>query len=121
MEKNWIEKIKEFIRKAMNEGLRIRAYHTLMGDDSRDYYEIRVFKESSVVEFTVEPTNLCLDTSKGTACFDLSLSKRDLLELDAMILSIEEYNEDMALSDFNNFFSEDEDKPKSIDNLDDDE
>ena len=121
MEKNWIEEIKEFIRKAMNEGLRIVAYHTLMGDDSRDYYGIRVSKESSVVEFTVEPTNLCLSTSKGIAYFDLTLSKRDLLELDALILSIEEYNEDMALSDFNNFFGDEENKVVNINDLDNDD
>lgn len=118
---NWIEKIKEFIRKAMNKGLRIVAYHTLMGDDSRDYYGIRVSKESSVVEFTVEPTNLCLSTSKGIAYFDLTLSKRDLLELDALILSIEEYNEDMALSDFNNFFGDEENKVVNINDLDNDD
>jgi hypothetical protein len=119
MEKtNWIEEIKEFVRKAMNKGLKIVAYHTLMGEDSRDYYKIRVFKGNSVVEFTITPTKLCLDTSKGIAYFDLTLSKRDLLELDAMILSIEEYNEDMAISDFNNFFGEDNSKPTTIDDLD---
>jgi len=121
MEKNWIEEIREFVRKAMNKGLRIVAYHTIMGDDSRDYYEIRVFKENSVVEFIVEPTNLCLRTSKGTADFNLTLSKRNLLELDEMILSIEEYNEDMAISDFNNFFGDEENKVVNINDLDNDD
>jgi hypothetical protein len=118
MEKNWIEEIKEFVRKAMNKGFRVRAYNTLMGGNTKDYYEIRIFKGNSVIEFTIKPTKLCLDTSKGTAHFDLTLSKRDLLELDAMILSIEEYNEDMAISDFNNFFGEDNSKPTTIDDLD---
>lgn len=121
MEKNWIEEIKEFVRKAMNKGFRIKAYHILMGGKDKDYYEIRIFKESSVVEFTIEPTNLCLDTSKGEAHFDLTLSKRDLLELDAMILSIEEYNEDMAFSDFNNFFGDEENKVVNINDLDNDD
>ena len=121
MEKNWIKEIREFVRKAMNKGLRTVAYHTLMGNDSRDYYEIRIFKEGSIVEFTIEPTNLCLDTSKGTAHFDLTLSKRDLLELDAMILTIEEYNEDMAISDFNNFFGDEENKVVNINDLDNDD
>ena len=121
MEKNWIEEIKKFVHKAMNKGLKIKAYHTLMGDNSRDYYEIRIFKESSVIEFIIEPTNFCLDTSKGTAYFDLTLNKRDLLELDAMILSIEEYNEDMAISDFNNFFGDEENKVVNINDLDNDD
>ena len=121
MEKNWIKEIIEFVHKAMNKGLRIRSYHTLMEGDSRDYYEIRIFKESSVVEFIIEPTNLCLSTSKGIAHFDLTLSKRDLLELNAMLLSIEEYNEDMAISDFNNFFGEEENKVVNINDLDNDD
>ena len=121
MEKNWIEETIKFVHKAMNKGLKIKAYHTLMGDNSRDYYEIRIFKESSVIEFIIEPTNFCLDTSKGTACFDLVLTKRDLLELDAMVLSIEEYNEDMAISDFNNFFGDEENKVVNINDLDNDD
>ena len=121
MEKNWIEEIREFVRKAMNKGLRIIAYHTTMGDDSRDYYEIRVYKENSVIEFIVEPSIITLETKKGTAHFDLTLSKRDFLELDAMVLTIEEYNEDMAISDFNNFFGDEENKVVNINDLDNDD
>ena len=36
------------------------------------------------------------------------------------MLSIKEYNEDVAISKFDNFFKKD-DKPTTIDNLDDDD
>lgn len=120
MEKNWIEEIKEFLRKAMNKGLKINAYHTLVGDDSIDYYEFRVIKDS-IIEFIIEPSRITLETTKGIAYFDKDLSKRDFLELDAMVLTIEEYNEDMALSDFNNFFGEEENKIVNINDLDNDD
>ena len=121
MEKNWIEEIKEFLRKAMNEGLRIKGYHTLFRDDNIDYYEIIVFKDNLVIEFRVKPSKICLETPKGEVHFDVTLSKRDLLELDEMILSIEEYNEDMAISDFNNFFGDEENKVVNINDLDNDD
>lgn len=118
MEKtNWIEKIKEAVRIAMNKGLRIKVYHTLFRDDNIDYYEITVFKDNLVIDFRVTPSKICLETPKGEGRFDVTLSKRDLLELDTIILSIEEYNEDMALSDFNNFFGK-EDSKLTINDLD---
>ena len=120
MEKNWIEEIKEFLRKAMNKGLKINAYHILVGDDSTDYYNFRVIGDS-IIEFIIEPSIITLETKKGTAHFDKDLSKRDFLELDAMILTIEEYNEDMAISDFNNFFGEEENKVVNINDLDNDD
>ena len=120
MEKNWIEEIKEFLRKAMNKGLKINAYHTLVGDDSTDYYEFRVIGDS-IIEFIIEPSRITLETKKGTAYFDKDLSKRDFLELDAMVLTIEEYNEDMAISDFNNFFGDEENKVVNINDLDNDD
>ena len=46
MEKNWIEEIKEFLRKAMNKGFKVNAYHiTTIEDNIPNYYEYRVFKE----------------------------------------------------------------------------
>ena len=121
MEKNWIEEIKEFIRKAMNKGLRIRSYYNTFGGDCDGYYEIRIFKEDSVIEFIIEPSKIRIETPKGEAYFDINLTKRDLLELDAMILSIEEYNEDMAISEFKNFFNEEETKIIDVNELNDDD
>ena len=121
MEKNWIDEIREFIRKAMNEGLRVRAYNTLIGEENIKHYEIRVFKENSIIGFTIETSKIRIETPKGELYTDVYLSKRDLLELDAIILSIEEYNSDMALTEFENFFKKDENKPKDINDLDNDE
>lgn len=120
MEKNWIEEIKEFLRKAMNKGFKISAYHTLVGYNNIDYYDFRVVGNSEI-EFIIEPSKIILETKKGTAYFDKDLSKRDFLELDAMVLTIEEYNEDMAISDFNNFFGEEENKVVNINDLDNDD
>ena len=117
MEKNWIDEIREFIRKAMNEGLRVRAYN----NTSLKHYEIRVFKENSIIGFTIETSKIRIETPKGELYTDVYLSKRDLLELDAIMLSIEEYNSDMALTEFENFFKKDENKPKDINDLDNDE
>jgi hypothetical protein len=120
MEKNWIEEIKEFIRKAMNQGLRTRAFYNTFGDDCDGIYEISVFRDNSVIEFMIEPSRIRIETPKGEAYFDTNLTKRDLLELDAMILSIEEYNEDMAISEFKNFFNE-ETKIIDVNELNDDD
>ena len=122
MEKNWIEEIKEFLRKAMNKGFKVNAYYiTTIEDNIPNYYEYRVFKEDGVVSFTIESTHIRLETTKGEACFNINLSKRDLLELDAMVLTIEEYNEDMAISDFNNFFGKEENELVNINDLDNDD
>ena len=42
------------------------------------------------------------------------------MELDALVLSVEEYKEDMAMSEFNSFFNE-MDKPTDINDLDNDD
>ena len=38
MEKNWIEEIKEFLRKAMNKGLKINGFEVNKGDDKEIKY-----------------------------------------------------------------------------------
>lgn len=121
MEKNWIEEIKEFIRKAMNKGLKIRNYRYTENDDNTIYYEINIFCNNLAIRITINKEEICIETPNGYANFNINLTKRDLLEIDAMMLSIEEYNEDMALTEFNNFFGEEENKVVNINNLDNDD
>lgn len=116
MEKNWIEKIREFIHKAMNKGLYIKGYKDKLSNNE-DYYEITVDK----IIIRIGDNRLNLHTPKGRYKGNINLNKRDLLELDAIILSIEEYNEDMALMEFNNFFGEEENKIVKMEDLDNDD
>ena len=111
---NWIEKIKEFIRKAMNKGLCIEGFHK---EGLLPHYSILVDKK---ISFGIHENYIHLTTPTGNLRKDINISKRDLLELDSILLSIEEYNGDMALSEFENFFNE-ENKSIDINDLNDDD
>jgi hypothetical protein len=126
MEKtNWIEKISEFIRQAMNKGLTITAYQGLTPwIDERSEKDISFNFEVNNGEIFISFFNfdntITINTKHGLCKLEYKLSERDILELNALVLSVKEYKEDMALSEFNNFFKE-TDTPQSIDNLDDDD
>ena len=117
--KSWIEKIIEFVRNAMNEGLSIYKYK------GEDYYNIRIVRNNSSNEtfvITIFEDHISMNTpNSGFVVIEIELSKRDKLELNAVILSIEEYKEDVAITEFNNFFKKDNNSPTTIDNLDDDD
>ena len=126
MEKNGIEETKEFIRQAMNKGLIINAYRGLTpwideesGKDISFNFEVNNGEIIFISFFNFDNT-ITINTTHGFCKFEYKLSERDILELDALILSVKEYREDMALSEFNNFFKG-TDTPQSIDNLDDDD
>ena len=120
MEKtNWIEKIIEFVHNAMNEGLSIYKYK------GEDRYDIKIVRNNSLNEafdISIFEDHISMNTpNSGFVVIEVELSKRDKLELDAIILSIEEYKEDIAITEFNNFFKKDNNSPTTIDNLDDDD
>ena len=120
MEKNWIDEIREFVRKAMNKGLLIDAYkgNTPWKEDCSIYnFDI---EHKVCITFHVWNNSLRIATEHGDLKVTYKLSKRDELELDALILSVEEYKEDMAMSEFNSFFNE-MDKPTDINDLDNDD
>ena len=118
MEKNWIKEIIEFVRNAMNEGLSIYTYKR------EECYDIRVVRNNSLYEtfdITVCKDDITIASPNGGfAKIEYKRSKRDELELDSIMLSIEEYKNDVALSEFSGFFNK-EDKPRNIDSLDDDD
>ena len=113
MEKtNWIEKIKEAVSVAMNKGLNIQK-----GSGSFPYtiviknqIYIYIFKEG-----------ISISTSKGHIYINHSLTDREELEIQALCLSIKEYNEDMAISEFEEFISDKKEEITDINNLDDDD
>lgn len=120
MEKNWIDEIREFVRKAMNKGLLINAYKgTTPWEDNSKTYNFDI-EHKVCITFYVWDNSLRITTEHGYLKVTCELSKRDELELDALILSVEDYREDMAMSEFNSFFNE-MDKPTDINDLDNDD
>lgn len=114
MEKtNWIEKIKEAVRVAMNKGLNITAGiskgfpYTIIIDHK---FGIYIFKET-----------ISISTSNGYISIDHSLTDREELEIQALTLSIKEYNEDMAISEFEEFISDKKEEITNINDLDNDD
>ena len=117
MEKtNWIEKIKEAVRIAMNKGLDIRGkYQELL-----KYYFFTI--EGGIEFFIYLDTNsISIHTKKGHLLEKYSITDRDDLELRALVLSIKEYNEDIAVSELEEFISNKENRPKDINDLDNDD
>lgn len=114
MEKtNWIEKIKEAVRIAMNKGLNIQRSK---GD--LPYYSIAIKNQIYIYIFK---EGINITTSKGYIHIDHSLTDREELEIQALCLSIKEYNEDMAISEFEEFISDKKEEITDINNLDDDD
>ena len=112
MEKNWIEKIKEAVRVAMNKGLNIQKvsggfpYNIVI----KNQIYIYIFKEG-----------ISINTLKGHIYINYSLTEREELEIQALCLSIKEYNEDVAISEFEEFISDKKEEITDINNLDDDD
>ena len=113
MEKtNWIEKIKEAVRIAMNKGLNIR-------EGSRDFpYSIAIEDQICIHIFK---NGISISTLNGYIYIDHSLTDREELEIKALTLSIKEYKEDMAISEFEEFISNKKEEITDINNLDDDD
>jgi hypothetical protein len=127
MEKtNWIEKIKEAVRVAMNKELKI------IGDNSASYYQfiidfnnkgmdfIGLIRSGNFIEFFIQKDIIRLKTPKGEIRINYILTDRDDLELKALALSIKEYREDMAISEFEEFISDKKEDITDINDLDDD-
>jgi pyrimidine operon attenuation protein/uracil phosphoribosyltransferase len=116
MEKtNWIEKIKEAVRVAMNKGSNIQRSnggfpYTISIENQKNQIYIYIFKKG-----------ISISTSNGYIYIDHSITDREELEIKALTLSIKEYREDMAISEFEEFISEKKKEITDINNLDDDD
>lgn len=116
MEKNWIEKIRKAVRVAMNKGLIIKGvYQELL-----KYYSFTI---EGGFEFFIDldSNNITIHTKKGYLFEKYSITDRDDLELRALTLSIKEYNEDIAISEFEEFISDKKEEITNINDLDNDE
>lgn len=103
METNWIEKIKEAIRVAMNKGLFLAEYK----DKCEEFFQFYIEENSEKIVISCFKKTINISTKRGTIRIEHTLSDRDKLELQALILSVKEYREDMAISEFNEFISAD--------------
>ena len=110
MEKNWIEKIKEAVRVAMNKGLNIQG--------EKSTYSILI---NHKIYIYIYKDGINISTSNGYVHINHSITDREELEIEALILSIKEYNEDMAISEFEEFISDKKEEITDINNLDDDD
>ena len=121
MEKtNWIEKIKEGVRVAMNKGLRIKYSF----EESIEHEIILWLDKENTYKYiciTIMENIIYISTPSGCSEITYSITDRDDLELRALGLSIKEYNEDMAIFEFEEFISEKKEEITDINNLDDDD
>ena len=112
MEKNWIEKIKEAVYTAMDKKLEIST----VLNSIFIYYECR-----SQLSFCINKDFISISTPKGYISIDHSITDREKLEIDSLKLSIKEYRENMAISEFEEFISNKKEDITDINNLDDDD
>ena len=122
MEKtNWIEKIKEAVRVAMNKGLHIKGYKS---EICNCFYDFNIYiNNNEGIQITIFNNSIIINTPKGNKYIDYKMTDRENLEMQAMFLSVKEYNEDMAISEFNEFISNKEEisEIKNINDLDNDD
>ena len=113
MEKtNWIEKIGKAVYTAIDKKLEIST----SGNSIYIYYKYR-----NGLIFYIDKDLITISTPKGYIHIDHSLTDREELEIQALTLSIKEYNEDMAISEFEEFISDKKEEITDINNLDDDD
>ena len=110
MEMNWIEKIKEAVHVAINKGIYINGH---IEDNNNTFYFY--IGEITIVCFQ---ETIIVTVRGGFAEIKYILTDRDKLELQALILSINEHRENVAISKLEEFISEKEDKITSINDLD---
>lgn len=117
MEKtNWIEKIKEAVHIAMNKGLVIEGQY-------QEIFKYYFFKIENGFEFFIylDTNDISIHTKKGYLLEKYHITDRDDLELRTLILSIKEYNKDIAIYEFEEFISDKKEEITDINNLDDDD
>ena len=110
MEKtNWIEKIKKAVRVAMSKGLRTKT-----GTNKGFPYSIVINREFTIYIFK---EGISISTSNGYIHIDHSLTDREELEIQALTLTVREYNEDIAISEFEELISDKKKEITDINNL----
>ena len=114
----WIEKIKKAISVAMDKKLYVSGYH----DTCEETFQFYIGVDDSRIVILCFKEAISINTKKGSIHINYTFTDRDSLELQGLCLSINEYRENMAISEFDEFiYGNQEDTYKNIDELDDDE
>jgi len=109
---DWIEKIKEAVHVAIDKKVEISTSINSI----YIYYKCR-----GGLSFYINNDLITISTPKGFIKIDHSLTDREKLEIDFLKLSIKEYNENIAISEFEEFISEKKEEITDINDLDNDE
>ena len=119
MEKNWINIIIETIRTAMNKGLHIVGYKSEVYGHLYDFNILTNINER--IQLDIFSNCIIINTPKGHKSIDYKITDREILEIQAMFLSVKEYSEDMAISEIEEFISDKKEEITNINDLDNDE
>ena len=114
---NWIEKIKETVHIAMDKKLRIYAIYAEYPPKQYSF----ILENNFEFYVYVDSKRIILDSPKGKLSVDYTINDRENLELQSLVLSIREYQENMAISELEEFISEKVETITDINSLDDDE
>ena len=113
-----INSIIEFVHKAM--AFNLPVYNRANEIEAEFGFDID--KGDSAITIVIYKNNIEIFTQdNGYVLVENSLTDRDELDLKTLEIDIKEYNEDKALNILNNFFTIVEDKPTSVDDLNDDD
>ena len=118
-----INSIIEFIHNAMHYNMYIsEEFYDFKEDDKEWCFCINNNKDyiRYIVKNRPEGDSIIVECHTGSLIINISLSERDIIDLNTLSLDIKEYGEDAALNTLNNFFSNIEDRPTNIDDLDED-
>ncbi len=112
---DWVKKIISTVHEAMSRRLEILC----VGASSFYIYKK---EKKGFISFSIFDEGISLSTSKGGyLVVKHVLTDREQLEIQELALSVKEYNEDLALSELEEFNSEKEFKLVDINDLDDDD
>ena len=118
-----------FIERAMKENLDIRTTHREW-DSNLEEYVINIYNSNEdlfVIQYLNTEKSLnkkdnTVQISKGLLDWvDIEVSEMDIALFKVEVLKAEKYSKNKVIEAFNNFFEKDNSKPKTIDDLDNDE
>lgn len=112
-----INSIINFVHEAMHHNMNIIA------TSDKIHYAISIDKEEDTIKFyiTEKFINISALWNGSLHIDDINLTKRDVIDLETLMEDIKEYRENRIMSFFNNFYSNLEEKPTNIDDLDNDD
>lgn len=118
-----INSIIEFVHNAMHHNMGVSKDFYDFKDSQEWYFYVDNGKDyiRHIIKKNPKRDSITIESHDGTLVLDITLSDRDVLDLNTLNLDIKEYNEEKALSILNNFFTDVEDKPTSVDDLNDDD